>query len=324
MNKKITIVMATYNPESRFFEEQLQSIESQTYDNIELLIRDDCSTSEEFEKINKIATKVLKKIPFEISQNEVNLGSNKTFEKLVELASGDYIGLSDQDDVFDENKFEKLVELLESEGAVLAYSDARVIDSVGNVTNTSFKAHAKRVVHIHGDNMGPAFIRRNSVTGCTMLIRTNIAKLALPFPNYAAYVHDHWLTLIAATQGRISYCEMPLISYRIHGNNQIGSSLLKGVEDKKTYLENKLRVEEIKYSVLAEKSRFFNQEMQVEVQAHIDNMESRQNFFRKVSAKNFAKLVTTKKVDSQLFVYEVLLAVSPKFVQRKLISMYKR
>lgn len=323
MDKKITIVMATYNPEGRFFEEQLKSIEGQTYKNIELLIQDDCSSPEKYELISKMTTEILINTPFKLAQNEVNLGSNKTFEKLIELASGDYIGLADQDDVFDDNKFEKLVELIENEGAVLAYSDARVIDGDGELINESFKAHAKRVVHMHGDNMGPAFIRRNSVTGCTMLICTDIAKLALPFPDFRAYVHDHWMTLIAATQGRISYSESPLISYRIHGNNQIGSSLLKGVEDKKTYLENKLRIEEQKYLVLAEKRDLFDEVMQDEVQQYIDNMEARQDFFRKINAKNYIKLVTTRKIDFQLFAYEVLIAVSPKFVQRKLISKYK-
>lgn len=323
LDKKITIVMATYNPNSKFFKEQLESIENQSYKNLELLILDDCSALEKFEEIKRIAAEILENVPFQIGKNDVNLGSNKTFEILVKKATGFYIGLADQDDIFDANKFEKLVEIIQGENAVLAYSDARVIDEDGNQTHESFKGYAKRVVHMHGENIGPSFIRRNSVTGCTMLIRMDVAKMSLPFPDYKSYVHDHWMTLIAATQGKIAYSEKPLISYRIHGNNQIGSSLLKGVEDKSTYIECKLLVEKQKYIALEEKKNLLSEEMQIEVQKYLDNMKARIDFYGQANLRNFIRVTSTRKIDFQLFVYEILLAASPKFIQRKLISTYK-
>lgn len=323
MGKKVSIVMATYNPNELYLEEQLESIENQTYRSIELLICDDCSSIEKFNEIQLIADKILKETKFKIIRNEINSGSNKTFEKLTNMADGDYIAFSDQDDQFDTDKIQILVDLIEKEQSTLAYSDSRLIDGEGKLISNSFKEYSKRLIHIYGDNKGPAFVRRNSVTGCTMIIRNDIAKKALPFPDYHIYVHDHWLTLLAATLGRISYSPHPLISYRIHGNNQIGSSILKGIDDKKSYIENKLKVEKRKYLYLIEKAQLFNDGVVKEAKAFLMDMESRIEFFNNTNFINFIKLIKNRKIDFQLFVYEILVAVSPTSIQRKLIKMYK-
>lgn len=323
MEKKVSIVMATYNPNERYFIEQLKSIEDQTYRNIELLIYDDCSSIEKFKVIQNLTAEILKSTPYQIYRNKINMGSNKTFEELTRIADGEYIAFSDQDDQFDNEKIQVLVDLIEEENSVLAYSDSRVIDEESNVISNSFKEFSKRLIHVYGENIGPSFVRRNSVTGCTMIIRNDVAKKALPFPVYNIYVHDHWLTLIAASMGKISYSQRPLISYRIHGNNQIGSSLLIGIDDKESYIKNKLKVEEKKYFYLIENNHLFNNEVLEEAKAYLRDMESRINFFKRTNLFNLIKLIKNRRIDFQLFIYEILIATSPKFLQRMLIKIYK-
>jgi hypothetical protein len=67
-----------------------------------------------------------------------------------------------------------------------------------------------------------AYIRRNLATGATVMFRRSVLEAARPFPG--GWVHDEWLAIIAATQGRVSLIDEQLIDYRQHGGNQIGAS----------------------------------------------------------------------------------------------------
>lgn len=316
--------MATYNPNLDFLKEQLTSIERQTYRNLDLIILDDFSSSENYNAIRKVSQEILVETPFTVEQNETNLGSNNTFEKLIERANSDYIGLCDQDDIFTTDKYEKLIELIEKEKGVLAYSDAKVIDSHGNTIHKSFKSYARRVTHLYGENAGCKFIRRNSVTGCTMLIRSDIAKAALPFPKYQYYVHDHWLALVAANLGRILYSETPLVSYRLHGKNQIGASSLTNVVNKDSYLQNKLQVEKEKYKEVVSRSEMFSPDVKNEAEEYIRNVDARIDFYENTNIKTLLQVVKTRKIDMELLAFELVLAVSPSFLQNRIIAKLKR
>lgn len=318
---KITLVMATHNPDLSFFEEQLKSIENQTYKDIELIILDDFSCSNKYASIQQIADKVLIKTSFSIGRNEENIGSNKTFEKLVSKVSGDYIGFCDQDDIYLSSKYETLIRLIEIEGAALAYSDSKVIDAYGSVVSNSFKGYARRIRHLYGENLGGEFIRRNCVTGCTMLVRRDIVEKALPFPESSIFVHDHWIAFVATSNGRITYSKQPLVLYRLHGNNQIGNTILPGVRDKRSYLDNKLRQELRKYEFVLERCDLFDRDVLNMTQAHIRDISSRIKFFESTSFKNFFQVLKFRKIDWELFVFECSLSMSPLFLQHKLIDM---
>ena len=66
----ITIVMAVYEPNMQWLKEQLLSLEAQTYPNLELIIRDDCSPTVPFEQIRQCASECIRSFPYEISRNE--------------------------------------------------------------------------------------------------------------------------------------------------------------------------------------------------------------------------------------------------------------
>lgn len=64
----------------------------------------------------------------------------------------------------------------------------------------------------------------NFVTGCTILSKKELIKEALPLPNTSKFVlHDYWIPLILSQKHKIEYIEQPLIKYRQHKNNKIGS-----------------------------------------------------------------------------------------------------
>lgn len=227
----ISIVMAVYEPNLQWFREQLDSLEAQTYPNLELLVIDDCSPTVPFETVQQYIAESIRSFPYQVQRNEKNLGSNGTFEKLTQQARGKYIAYCDQDDVWLPEKLEILQKTIEQTGAKLVCSDMYIIDGQGKqAANSITKVRRHHVFH-SGDNLAEGLLFRNFVTGCTILMPTEIARQAIPFCPYM--VHDHYLALYAALHGAIQSVMEPLIRYRIHGNNQTG--LLAGITDKQSY-----------------------------------------------------------------------------------------
>jgi glycosyltransferase involved in cell wall biosynthesis len=92
----VSVAMCTYNGE-KFINLQLDSILAQTYHNLELVIVDDGSTDETFNIISDYAKKDGR---IKCFKNEVNLGFNKNYERAIKLTTGEFIAISDQDDIW--------------------------------------------------------------------------------------------------------------------------------------------------------------------------------------------------------------------------------
>ena len=105
-SKRVSVVMATYNGEP-YLQEQLDSIVAQTYPVHELIIQDDGSS----DRTVDIARSYELRYPFvHVFVNEQNLGFQENFRTAVMRATGDFVALSDQDDVWFPEKIAKQVE----------------------------------------------------------------------------------------------------------------------------------------------------------------------------------------------------------------------
>lgn len=217
IDKLVSVIIATYNTNMFWLEKQLNSINNQTYLNIEVILLDDCSKNEKFLEIKEIAG-IITRFPIKKFQNNENLGSNKTFEKLVSLASGDYLAFCDQDDIWNDDKIRVLVNEIENNNnTLLAYSDMKIVDANDDVISYSMSTYRKRHIFLEGDNLFKQLIYRNFVVGCTMLVKKDIVLKSLPFPD--SMVHDHYIALFVSCFGNIKFVNKPIISYRQHSNN---------------------------------------------------------------------------------------------------------
>lgn len=218
--ERVDILLATYNGEN-YLVEQLESILSQTYSNFRLLISDDCSTDG--------TRKILEEYKEKDSRIQLffqgkNLGVIKNFEYLLKKVESKYYMLSDQDDIWKENKIEKSVEKLESSESDLVYTDLEVVDANLNVTYESYWKLKGIYKKIKKYNNFEALYLNNFVTGCTLISKEEYIRDVLPLPDTSKFVlHDYWIALIVSQKGKISYIEEPLIKYRQHKNNKIGS-----------------------------------------------------------------------------------------------------
>jgi glycosyltransferase involved in cell wall biosynthesis len=209
----VSIAMASYNGE-RFIEEQVMSIIKQTYKNIELVIVDDGSKDETVEKILLLQKKYSN---IRLYKNEVNLGVTQTFNKAVGFCNGEYIALSDQDDIWVDHKIETLVTAIGDHDAV--YGNSELVDADGKSLGKLFSS----MMHLESYYSGMPFLLSNTIAGHAILAKGEFLKRIQPFP--ANLYFDLWIGFNAAGNNGIKYVDEVLVHYRQHSNNAVGTSL---------------------------------------------------------------------------------------------------
>lgn len=216
----VDILLATYNGE-KYLEAQLESILNQTYSNFRLLISDDCSSDNTKKILEKYKEKDNRIITF---FQEKNLGVIKNFEFLLKQVENKYYMFSDQDDIWKKNKIEKSIKKMEEFNCDLVYTDLEVVDENLNVIYSSYWKLKGIYKKIKKYNNFESLYLNNFITGCTIISKKEFIEKVLPLPNTSKYVlHDYWIPLIISQYGKIDYIEEPLIKYRQHKNNKIGS-----------------------------------------------------------------------------------------------------
>lgn len=211
MNKdKVAILLSTYNGE-KYIREQIDSLLNQTYENIEIYVRDDGSVDKtpqilkEYEKNGKITLTLGN-----------NIGFIKSFLELLSYPKDSkYYSFCDQDDIWLEDKIERSVKKIkekDSSKPILYSSNYDCYDS--NMNYIKGSGYAK--------NKSTEFYK--SVIECvspgmTMCIN-NVAKemLVNAFPN-EAFFHDWWICLVCSGLGVVIYDSKVTVKYRIHESN---------------------------------------------------------------------------------------------------------
>lgn len=110
----VTLAIAFYNQE-RFVEDAVKGALSQTYDNLEIVLSDDCSSDGTFERIEKCTKEYQGPHRIIINKNENNIGLVPHMNKIIyELSKGKFIFLTGGDDVSLSNRVEDGVDYFDS------------------------------------------------------------------------------------------------------------------------------------------------------------------------------------------------------------------
>lgn len=193
--------MATYNGE-RYLEQQLRSILTQLGDADEVVVSDDTSTDATLDIIR--------------AQNDprVTILANGRFkspiynmENALRHARGAFIFLSDQDDVWLDQKVSRMLEALKT--CELAVCDCRVVDERLALLHPSFFDWI-------GARAG--FFRtlwKTPYVGNCMAIRRSLLDEVLPFPS-GLPMHDWWIALVAEIRKSVCLVREPLVLFRRH------------------------------------------------------------------------------------------------------------
>jgi glycosyltransferase involved in cell wall biosynthesis len=221
MSKSISVALATYNG-LQYIKTQLESIISQTIPPTEIVIVDDASSDETLKLLNSIIQVQANQsslISFKLYSNSVNLGCKASFQKALEHTTGNYIFLSDQDDVWRENKIEIYLDKLatiDTTNPLLIFSDLTLVDQSLNILSPSH--HRAHHVNMKNYLTWPTSTVVNFVSGCSLMINRQLLEKALPFPD-ECLMHDWWLAIMGQYLGKIYYLPVSTIFYRQHSSN---------------------------------------------------------------------------------------------------------
>lgn len=204
----ISIAMATYNGE-RFLREQIESILAQTVTDFELVICDDCSSDSTVQILQEYEKKDNR---IHLICNEQNLGFKRNFEKAISLCRGDYIALSDQDDIWLDIHLEVLMNNLMDSSLVCG--SVELIDAEGKHT-VNHKLE-NRYISSKVEEQFRQLLHLNFIQGCACLFSRDLVLKLLPIPNNQKY-HDNWIGLVAISEWKsIKHIDDTVLFYRRH------------------------------------------------------------------------------------------------------------
>ena len=134
--KLVSVIIPAYNIED-YIGRCLDSIISQTYKNLEIIMVDDGSRDHTGEILDNYAKKDRR---IKVIHKE-NGGVSSARNKGIEVAEGDYIGFIDGDDLIEPEMYKILVDLLEEEDADIAHCGYQMVfpDRVDYYHNTGKK-----------------------------------------------------------------------------------------------------------------------------------------------------------------------------------------
>lgn len=220
MNNKISLAMPTYNG-GKYLREQLDSIYAQTLLPDEVIVVDDCSTDDTIEILEEYRVKY----GLKYFRNEHNLGYNKNFEKAITLCSGDYIALSDQDDIWLPTKIEKCYSVLKD----IDVSTPSLVSCFSSTNRDILVTNQQKEIKIIGS--WKHNLSRYISQGCTLMFNRKLLEYIIPF--HSNIMYDAYIGFVASLIGNRFYIGEELMYYRIHENNSVAGN--------KTSIENNLK-----------------------------------------------------------------------------------
>lgn len=127
-NTLVSVIMPTYNA-AHWVADSIESVLSQTYQHLELIITDDCSTDNTREILKLYEQKDPR---VKVIYLEKNLGAGHTRNKCIEHAQGRYIAFCDSDDRWMPTKLEKQLRFMDEKDCCMVYASYITCDEAGN------------------------------------------------------------------------------------------------------------------------------------------------------------------------------------------------
>lgn len=206
---KVKVLLSAYNGE-KYISQQIDSILQQTYDNIELYVRDDGSKDGTYAILEEYEKKAL--ITLIKGNNKGFIAS--FFDLLKYCGEADYYAFADQDDVWNENKIEMAIEKME-----------KANQNIPVLYFSNYDFYTQDLEYQGVGNRGikkPSFL--NSLLDC-MPLGFNIVFNKKAYEAVVNCIpqnscgHDWWMYMVCAGLGQVIYDERPTVKYRRHSSN---------------------------------------------------------------------------------------------------------
>ena len=221
------VILCSYNGEL-YVEEQIKSILAQTIKPKNIIISDDGSTDKTLEIIDSIINGYI--------NDNVNIslidgprqGLISNFFNALKFAISEFVFFSDQDDIWVHDKVFIFFNALKNNSELinkplLLFSDAYLLINDRVSKKTFFNTES-----LNSDVMLDSSIYyKNCVQGASMMVNKELIQICLKSLKYTdkseILMHDWWFALLANMYGNYLFIDEPLIYYRQHDSNIVGT-----------------------------------------------------------------------------------------------------
>ena len=207
----VSVVIASHNY-GHFLAESVESVLSQTWRDLELIVVDDGSTDATRQVIGGFAHDTRLRYVWQERR-----GQAAAFNRGLAMARGRYLALHAADDVWLPHKLARQVEVLESRPEVgLVYTNTTVVDARGEFQHFHFRGG--RVAPAVGWVL-PTLVQRNFVPAPSVLLRREVLDVVGRHDESLEVCEDWDLWLRVAKEVQFGYIDEPLVRIRRHGGN---------------------------------------------------------------------------------------------------------
>jgi rhamnosyltransferase len=210
---RISVALCTYNG-AAFLAGQLESFRNQSRLPDELVVCDDCSTDATLAILESFSAERL--FPVSIYRNPTTLGVRGNFVKVISLCSGDFIALSDQDDVWLPHKLARAEQMIRQSPTPAATLYCSRLEYANASLTPLGRSPIPSVIGFQNA------IVENIATGCSVVFGAEVRRRLLQAAPSDMVMHDWWAYLVASAFGQVIYDPTPTLLYRQHGGNVAG------------------------------------------------------------------------------------------------------
>ena len=304
----VSVIIPAYNHE-KYVQETIQSVIDQTYQNIELIIIDDGSKDNTWQKIQEmkdICEKRFVRVHFETKENE---GVCKTLNLLLDNAQGEYVALIASDDKYKPNAIEKEIEfLMLNPDYALCVGDNEIIDSDSklaywdkkrnlvyqkeNAEYLSFAYFLQKILRINflSNDFGSfqTLYVGNYIPNGYLIRKSIFDKIGYYTPD--APLEDWWLMLQISKYSKIKFIDEVLFSYRWHASNTI-----KNTEKMDTFAQKTRKYENKLLNEINNKNNWSNYLPEVQDLYRNGAKRLARNYFNIIKVETLIKPTSEKK-----------------------------
>lgn len=208
MKNLVSIVTPSYNS-SKYIKQTIQSVLSQTYENWELIVVDDCSTDNSVEIIKEFAVNNSK---IRLLEFQINKGAAEARNAAISMAKGEFIAFLDSDDIWKPFKLEQQINFMGNE-LDFTFTAYELIDEFGSKLNQ--QVDINQVGSFDYEDM----LKKKATLGCsTVIVRSSgFSDISMP-PLRTGQDYALWLKLLKT--GKKAYVLSEILGqYRILSNS---------------------------------------------------------------------------------------------------------
>ncbi len=198
----------------KFIRESIEAAFSQTYEPLEIVLSDDCSTDQTFEILKTTASEYHGPHKIILNRNEKNVGVSGHINRVMEICSGQIVVIAAADDISDPNRVQKTYEAFVESGqkALSIHSSCILIDETGEETGIA-QDYEK-----YETDLESVIDNGTWLYGCTHAWHRLVFDKFGPLP-LEVRREDEVIPFRSLLLGTISYIREPLVRYRSHAGN---------------------------------------------------------------------------------------------------------